>query len=582
MSIFGSGTSTSNIFSNKDANKDNKDNQPTGFSFGNINTNTSSTTGLFGTPKPPGAGTSLFGGTTGGSSTPGGNSGMIFGGTNTSSTPSSGAGTSSSAVTNGSTPSTTPATGGSGLFGGGPSGPFGGALGATSTAGLTTPAAKPPGGLFATSSAAPAAPAAPLTQPSSGLFGGPKPESANTPSSIFGGGGSSAASTTPATKPPQSLFGNAQTSSNPSTSTVGLFTASKPAGTSSSLGSGNASTPVSTQPSSSVPSSGLFGSGMTSTPSASRGTPSAAAASSSLFGTATTQASKPEDTPAVSTTPGLFGQPATAATLASTSATAASGTPTTSSLFGTTLTSNAGTAQAAITPAAGGLSSGQAATQPPLQSRLKNKSMEEIIGRWTSDLEKYRAEFISQAEEIKKWDAVLITNGDKLVNLSAETTEAEKTQARMDTVLQQLENEQEELGTALDYYESQIKDFFDAQFGSAEGMQPADQEREKTYSLAEKLNETLIGMEGDLGEMIKAINKAGATINKTTNADDPLSQIVKILNDHLSSLQWIDTHTIQVAEKIQEAQKRGSERSSGVLGGDDEFFSNISYRSTLR
>jgi len=130
---------------------------------------------------------------------------------------------------------------------------------------------------------------------------------------------------------------------------------------------------------------------------------------------------------------------------------------------------------------------------------------------------------VKQAEEVKKWDAVLITNGDKLVNLLSETTEAEKTQARMDTVLQQLENEQEELGTALDYYESQIKDFFEAQFGSADGMQPADQEREKTYSLAETLNETLINMEGDLGEMIKAINKAGATINKTSNADDPVS-----------------------------------------------------------
>lgn len=148
--------------------------------------------------------------------------------------------------------------------------------------------------------------------------------------------------------------------------------------------------------------------------------------------------------------------------------------------------------------------------------------MEEIINRWTSDLEKYKGEFTTQAEEIKKWDTVLIANGDKIVNLTSATTDAEKTQARMDTVLQQLENEQDELGTALDYYESQIKDFFETQFGSADGMQPADQEREKTYALAERLNETLTGMEYDLGDMIGAINKAGATINKTSNADDPV------------------------------------------------------------
>jgi nuclear pore complex protein Nup62 len=148
--------------------------------------------------------------------------------------------------------------------------------------------------------------------------------------------------------------------------------------------------------------------------------------------------------------------------------------------------------------------------------------MEEIINTWTSDLEKYKGEFKQQAEEIKKWDTILISNGDKIFDLTNQTAEAEKTQTRMDTLLQQLESEQEELGISLDYYESQIKDFFEAQFGSQDGMQPADQEREKTYSLAERLNETLMSMEGDLGEMIKAINKAGATINKTSNADDPV------------------------------------------------------------
>ena len=210
--------------------------------------------------------------------------------------------------------------------------------------------------------------------------------------------------------------------------------------------------------------------------------------------------------------------------------------------------------------------------------------MEEIINRWTSDLEKYKGEFTTQAAEIRKWDSVLIENGDKIINLSSATTEAEKTQARMDTVLQQLENDQEELGLALDYYEIQIKDFFEAQFGSADGMQPADQEREKTYTLAERLNETLTGMEFDLGDMIAAINKAGATINKTSNADDPLSQIVKILNDHLSSLQWIDAHTNQVAEKIEEAKRRGGVNAGGSMlsGQDDDFFPNASYRNTLR
>lgn len=148
--------------------------------------------------------------------------------------------------------------------------------------------------------------------------------------------------------------------------------------------------------------------------------------------------------------------------------------------------------------------------------------MEEIINRWTSDLEKYKTEFATQAADIKKWDNILIENGDKITTLFSETLEAEKTQGRMDNVLQQLESDQEELGTALDYYEAQIKDLFEAQMGGVEGMQPADQEREKAYHLAEKLNDQLAGMGNELGGMIKEINKASTTINKTTNVDDPV------------------------------------------------------------
>lgn len=54
---------------------------------------------------------------------------------------------------------------------------------------------------------------------------------------------------------------------------------------------------------------------------------------------------------------------------------------------------------------------------------------------------------------------------------------------------------------------------------------------------------------------------------------------MKILNDHLTSLQWIDTHTSQVAEKIQDAQRRSNERSSMGLGGvSDDFIPGASFR----
>lgn len=58
-----------------------------------------------------------------------------------------------------------------------------------------------------------------------------------------------------------------------------------------------------------------------------------------------------------------------------------------------------------------------------------------------------------------------------------------------------------------------------------------------------------------------------------------MSKIVKILNDHLSSLQWIDSHTTDMAEKIQDAQKKSRDAAGGSMGGDEDFFPSASYRS---
>lgn len=189
--------------------------------------------------------------------------------------------------------------------------------------------------------------------------------------------------------------------------------------------------------------------------------------------------------------------------------------------------------------------------------------MEEIINRWTTDLEKYKSEFVQQASEVKKWDGVLIENGDKIMTLYTETLEAEKTQGRMDTVLQQLESDQEELGTALDYYEAQIKDLFEAQMGGVEGMQPADQEREKAYHLAEKLDDQLQGMGTELQGMIKEINRASTTINKTTNADDPVGFLVPLF--YFGSVLMIITNSSRKSSRFSMTTCRVCSGSIAIL-----------------
>jgi len=197
------------------------------------------------------------------------------------------------------------------------------------------------------------------------------------------------------------------------------------------------------------------------------------------------------------------------------------------------------------------------------------------MSRWLSDTTKYKTQFTRQAEEIRKWDQLLIENGEKISKLYNDTTEEEKKQNRIDTQLSYLENEQTELSEVLDHYESLVKELFEGQMGGKDGMQPADVERERTYILAQRLNDQLERMGKDLAGMIEEINKSSETINKTTNQEDPLSQIVKVLNNHLSSLQWIDTHTTSIQEKIHEAEKQLKEGSvAGSRYSDDDFFAH--------
>jgi len=81
-------------------------------------------------------------------------------------------------------------------------------------------------------------------------------------------------------------------------------------------------------------------------------------------------------------------------------------------------------------------------------------------------------------------------------------------------------------------------------------------------------------MSHDLTTMIEEINSASTNLrqsNKSANAQqDPLSQIVRVLNGHLAQLQLIDSGASQLQQKVTTAQRevRGLGRNGG-LGGDE-------------
>ncbi|MCJ1388717.1 FG-nucleoporin nsp1 [Xylographa bjoerkii] len=211
--------------------------------------------------------------------------------------------------------------------------------------------------------------------------------------------------------------------------------------------------------------------------------------------------------------------------------------------------------------------------RPPAQSRLKNKSMDEIITRWASDLSKYQKEFQRQALKVSEWDRMLVDNSEKIQKLYGSTLEAERATVEVERQLSVVENDQGELEYWLDHYERQVDELIATQIGQGDTIQGPDQERERTsvvlsitrrdhkadsqdsYKLAEKLTDRLNEMGKDLTSMIENINDASSNLSKNSKSDDPLSQIVRVLNGHLSQLQQIDQGAAALQAKVVEAQK---------------------------
>lgn len=50
----------------------------------------------------------------------------------------------------------------------------------------------------------------------------------------------------------------------------------------------------------------------------------------------------------------------------------------------------------------------------PTPSTLKNKTMEEILNKWTTELAQQTKDFHTQASKVAQWDQQLIENGNKV------------------------------------------------------------------------------------------------------------------------------------------------------------------------
>ncbi|XP_075217684.1 nucleoporin 62 isoform X2 [Lycorma delicatula] len=237
--------------------------------------------------------------------------------------------------------------------------------------------------------------------------------------------------------------------------------------------------------------------------------------------------------------PSFFGsvaQPSTLKLGIPASATTASSTTTAAIIqqsAGQTTTSTALVTSTTVTPSA--------PVSALTSTSMNYVQLEEIINKWTLELEEQEKLFVNQATQINAWDRLLVNNSEKIVELNNSVENVKLQQQQLDYELDFILAQQRELEECLTPLEKEL----------ASTPVNVDPQREHMYHMAENMDTQLKQMSEDLKEIIEHLNES----SKTQDSTDPIVQIGRILNAHMNSLQWIDEHILQIQNKLDEVSK---------------------------
>jgi len=173
--------------------------------------------------------------------------------------------------------------------------------------------------------------------------------------------------------------------------------------------------------------------------------------------------------------------------------------------------------------------------------------VEEILALWNRDLEEHVAAFTEQALEIKKWDRMLIDNSNKIQQLQQLVNKVQEKQTALSGTLASIKSHQEELATMIDKLEKQTAELSVSKAGAT----PDERKREEAYRLAEEVDLQLQQMAHTLADTIKRLNQP---VEKAADSNNPLAQIVRVLNLQMTSLQWVEEQTGELELQLRKAQ----------------------------
>lgn len=199
---------------------------------------------------------------------------------------------------------------------------------------------------------------------------------------------------------------------------------------------------------------------------------------------------------------------------------------------------------------------------PLEQVSIANKTLEDLIAQWTTQLRTTAQTFDMYTQQVRGWDHTLVASGEKIAKLYADSVENEALQLRIEGLLTYIELQQLELDRILGSYEQQAERLLllvDLQAGASAGAL-VDQTRENAYSAAERLLERLENMETDLALLVKEVNTVGDLFSKSLLPrarseeegvdQNPVEDVVRLLGLHAESLKWIEQEEAQLRQRV--------------------------------
>lgn len=184
---------------------------------------------------------------------------------------------------------------------------------------------------------------------------------------------------------------------------------------------------------------------------------------------------------------------------------------------------------------------------PELPSEIKGKTVEEIIRNWNNELERRTQDFAKHAKSISEWDKHIMENRKTLASLTSDVSRVQRSQEALERQLNLLESHQDEIKESLESMEGETERMYEEMKGS---MDAHTQRRDEMYAKAQDINQKLNSMGKIIRQLISRVNNQQYANGGDAGQQDPLNAAVRVLNNQLASLQWVESQCADISSRL--------------------------------